>query len=519
MSEEITITDGTPTEQPVQAESTTTENAPVNEMTEQATETSAAEQPATETVQESAPSAPAPVIVAIPTPEEAAAAEAARIAAKEERERKRAEEQARRQKEQEERAAARQKEQEERAAIFAELEQIKANDGTIIVKVLEKVKGGLRVDYKNLRLFLPTSHTTLKRNSDEAELTGLIGQDITVHIIDAKLDEQGRTAVVVSRKKIIEEELYALINPGDTVSGTVSAVSSFGVFLDLNGIEGLIHISRLSQQRIEDPSTLYKRGDKLEAKVVSIDRAKHRISLSRREFEASPWEGLAEKYPIGLRVNGKVKRLTDFGAYIEIAPGIEGLLRNSEITWARRIGHPSEILAAGQEILVQILSSDEAKKRITLGYKQTLPNPWTTIAEAYPVGTELQVSVSQSTPKGLVVRVTEDLEGFMPRGRMGGFASKLSALVPGDGIEAVVIDVDGDDETFILAPKDTSYPDGQAPEAREPRSGGNRHSGDRGSRNDSRDRESVKIAPELQGQQSINLMDLLSEEERTRLRS
>ena len=516
MSEEITITDGMPTEQPVQAE-TTTETVPVVEE-QVVVEAPVAEQAAA--VQETASDSTTPVVIAIPTPEEAAAAEAARIAAKEERERKRAEEQARRQKEQEERAAARQKEQEERAAIFAEIEQIKANNTTLVVKVLEKVKGGLRVDYKGLRLFLPTSHTTLKRISDDADLAGLIGTDVTVHVIDAKLDEQGRTAVVVSRKKIIEEEFYALVKPGDTVTGTVSAVSAFGVFLEFNGMEGLIHVSRLSQQRIADPATAYKRGDTLEAKVISVDKEKNRISLSRREFEPSPWEGVAEKFPVGLRVNGKVKRLTDFGAYIEIAPGIEGLLRNADITWARRIAHPSEVLTAGQEIMLQILSTDEAKKRLTLGYKQTLPNPWTTIASTYPVGTELQVSLSQNTPKGLVVRVSDDLEGFMPRGRMGGFASKLSSLVPGDTIEAVVIDVDGADETFILAPKDTSYPEGEAPPAaREPRNSQRRDDRNDRAPRESRDRDSVKIAPELQGQQSINLMDLLSEEERSRLRS
>jgi small subunit ribosomal protein S1 len=229
---------------------------------------------------------------------------------------------------------------------------------------------------------------------------------------------------------------------------------------------------------------------------------------------------VAEKFPVGLRVNGKVKRLTDFGAYIEIAPGIEGLLRNADITWARRIAHPSEVLTAGQEIMLQILSTDEAKKRLTLGYKQTLPNPWTTIASTYPVGTEIQVALSQSTPKGLVVRVSDELEGFMPRGRMGGFASKLTSLVPGDAIEAVVIDVDGADETFILAPKDTSYPEGEAPPAaREPRNSQRRDDRNDRAPRESRDRDSVKIAPELQGQQSINLMDLLSEEERSRLRS
>jgi small subunit ribosomal protein S1 len=516
MSEEITITDGMPTEQPVQAE-TTTETVPVVEE-QVVVEAPVAEQAAA--VQETASESTTPVVIAIPTPEEAAAAEAARIAAKEERERKRAEEQARRQKEQEERAAARQKEQEERAAIFAEIEQIKANNTTLVVKVLEKVKGGLRVDYKGLRLFLPTSHTTLKRISDDADLAGLIGTDVTVHVIDAKLDEQGRTAVVVSRKKIIEEEFYALVKPGDTVTGTVSAVSAFGVFLEFNGMEGLIHVSRLSLQRIADPATAYKRGDTLEAKVISVDKEKNRISLSRREFEPSPWEGVAEKFPVGLRVNGKVKRLTDFGAYIEIAPGIEGLLRNADITWARRIAHPSEVLTAGQEIMLQILATDEAKKRLTLGYKQTLPNPWTTIASTYPVGTEIHVALSQSTPKGLVVRVSDELEGFMPRGRMGGFASKLTSLVPGDAIEAVVIDVDGADETFILAPKDTSYPEGEAPPAaREPRNSQRRDDRNDRAPRESRDRDSVKIAPELQGQQSINLMDLLSEEERSRLRS
>lgn len=511
MSEENTITEGTPTENTESVVENNVENAAPAEI-------SAPEQPA---VAESAPASDAPVEAApaaavaetpadtaaapVPTPEEAAAAEEARLAAKRERERKRAEENAKRQ-----------KEQEERDATFAELEQIKANDGTIVVNVSEKVKGGYRVVYKNVKLFLPTSHFTLKRIPDNVENDDAIGKDFTVHIIEAKKDEQNRTTLVVSRKRLLEEEFYALIKPGDTVNGTVSSVSTFGVFVDLSGgIEGLIHISRLTQHRVEDASTLYKRGDKIEAKVISIDREKNRISLSRREFEPSPWEGLAEKFPVGLRTTGKVKRLAEFGAYVALAPGIEGLLRNSELSWGRRIGHPSEILTVGQDIMVQVLSTDEAKKRLALGYKQTQPNPWISVTEKFPIGTEVTVTLSQSTPRGLVVRVNEDLEGFMPRGRMGGFVNKISALVPGDSIESVVIDINGESETFILAPKDTSYPEGtSAPERSSNRERGN----DRGGRSDMRDRDEVKIAPELQGQQSINLMDLLSEEERERLR-
>lgn len=541
MSEENTITEGMPTENTesvvqniventVSADESTSaelsavvETAPVAETvvedanvasdTVEAAIAAPAENPTvseTETA-EVAASTPTPEEAAAPTPtpEEAAAAEEARLAAKRERERKRAEENARRQ-----------KEQEERDATFAELEQIKANDGTIIVNVGEKVKGGYRVTYKNVKLFLPSSHYSLKRVMENAEADEAIGKDFTVHIIEAKKDEQNRTTLVVSRKRLLEEEFYALIKAGDTVTGTVSSISSFGVFVDLNGgVEGLIHISRLSQHRVEDATGLYKRGDKIEAKVISIDREKHRISLSRREFEPSPWEGLTEKFPTGLRAMGKVKRLAEFGAYVALAPGIEGLLRNSELSWGRRVGHPSEILKVGQDIMVQVLSTDEAKKRLALGYKQTQPNPWESVAERFPIGTEVTVTLSQSTPRGLVVRVSDDLEGFMPRGRMGGFANKTSSLVPGDSIESVVIDINGESETFILAPKDTSYADGEAPAERGNNRGDrNQDRGGRGGRSDMRDRDEVKIAPELQGQQSINLMDLLSEEERERLR-
>lgn len=547
MSEENTITEGMPTENTESVEQNIVENTvsadesssvetPTAVETAPVAET-VAEEPATvaETVAEEAVTAMEPVepIIAgtvespvestpetvtteaaapTPTPEEAAAAEEARLAAKRERERKRAEENARRQ-----------KEQEERDATFAELEQIKANDGTIVVNVGEKVKGGYRVTYKNVKLFLPSSHYSLKRVMENAEADEAIGKDFTVHLIEAKKDEQNRTTLVVSRKRLLEEEFYAIIKAGDTVTGTVSSISTFGVFVDLNGgVEGLIHISRLSQQRVEDANGLYKRGDKIEAKVISIDREKHRISLSRREFEPSPWEGLSEKFPVGLRAMGKVKRLAEFGAYVALAPGIEGLLRNSELSWGRRIGHPSEILKVGQDIMVQVLSTDEAKKRLALGYKQTQPNPWESVAEKYPIGMEVTVTLSQSTPRGLVVRVSDDLEGFMPRGRMGGFANKTTSLVPGDSIESVVIDINGESETFILAPKDTSYADGEAPAERNNDRGGNRDRnndrGNRGGRSDMRDREDVKIAPELQGKQTINLMDLLSEEERERLR-
>ena len=337
--------------------------------------------------------------------------------------------------------------------LFAELEQIHAAGETVEVTVKERIKGGLRVQYKDLRLFLPASHFSLKRTPTEQEMQTAIGTTMPVHINEIQQDEQGRKTVVVSRRKVLTSSFFDTISEGDIVEGKVVSMAPFGVFVDLNGIEGLIHISRLSSARVEDPSQVVKKGELIKAKVIAVDKNAERISLSRREFEESPWVRAEQDFPVGNMVKGVVKRITDFGAYVALKPGIEGLLRNSELSWGRRVHHPSEVVTPGQEIELMVLSVSAESKRIALGLKQTKSNPWETIVEKLPVGTIANATVRQSSANGLVVRLNEDFDGFIPRSKIRNIGGKVRNYNPDETLEVTVIDINPETFSLILAPK------------------------------------------------------------------
>ncbi len=347
-------------------------------------------------------------------------------------------------------AEAKQKHYEE---LFEKLKQCHTDGNSFDVKVSARIRGGLRVMFEDMPLFLPASHFCLKKNPTEDELAAYIGKDVTVMIHELQ-EEENRKTVIVSRKKILEEDFWNNINVGDKVKGIVSSIAKFGVFIDLGGIEGLIHISRLSQVHIDDPKDIAKKGDEMEAVVVEINRENSRIALSRKELEPSPWDGISEKYPIESVQKGIVRRFTDFGAYIEIEKGVDGLLRNNEMSWTKRIQKPASILEKNQEIEVKVIAISEDKQTMSLSLKQLSENPWPAMQDKYEVGAELKGTVAQVVQQGVVVTVEGDIDGFMPRSKVTHIPrGKQLPYNVGDEIEVLVADFVIDEESLILQPK------------------------------------------------------------------
>ncbi|HPI21095.1 MAG TPA: S1 RNA-binding domain-containing protein, partial [Candidatus Kapabacteria bacterium] len=221
----------------------------------------------------------------------------------------------------------------------------------------------------------------------------------------------------------------------------------------IGGVEGLIHISRLSQIRTEDPTKLFKRGDTIRAVVVELDKERGRIGLSRKETEESPWTNIEQEFPIGSIHSAKIRRFTDFGAYLELRSGIDGLLRTGEMSWTKRIRKPSELFKVGDSLDVSILSISEEKRAISLSLKRTQPNPWKEIAEKYAVGKEFEGKVSFIMQKGAIVTINDELDGFMPRSKMKNIGSgNRIPYQTGDVISVTIADIVPDEESLILAP-------------------------------------------------------------------
>lgn len=351
---------------------------------------------------------------------------------------------------------AKAKEQAEKKArmevIFTELKELKTNDAILEVEVISRIKGGLRVIYKNLQLFLPASHFTIKRTPTEEELQEAIGSKFNVTIHEIQEMEDGRKAVIVTRKNLLVSEFWNNIEVGKIVTGKITSVASFGVFIDLGGIEGLIHISRLSQTHIDDPTKLYKKGDSLEAKIIEINKESNRIGLSRKELEPSPWDGIDSVYAPNSIHKGIVRRITDFGVYVELQSGIDGLLRTPEISWTKRIKHPSEVFSAGQEIDVEVMTINTEKQTIALSYKRTQTNPWAELSAKYPIGTVINGVVSQVLPQGAIISI-EDLDGFMPKSKIKSLSKgKKMPFEVGENIEVKIADIVPEQESVIFEP-------------------------------------------------------------------
>lgn len=412
----------------------------------------------------------------------------------------------------------RQKEEE----IFNKLKELKDNNQFIEVEVLSRIRGGLRVAYEGIQMFLPVSHFSMKRNPSEEELQETVGKTIKVHIHELQEFDEGRKAVIVSRKQIHLDEFWESLQVGQIVKGKISSVATFGVFIDIGGVEGLVHISRLSKARIDDPTKYYKKGDPLDAVIVELDKSKNRIALSRKELEESPWKGMEAQLPAATKLEGIVRRMTEFGAYIEVKPGVDGLLRTPEISWTKRLRRPSDVLKIGQKIEVEVISISEEKQTISLSYKRTQPNPWNELKEKYPIDSEYEGTVLQVLPQGTVVTISEELDGFVPRSKMKDLIQgRKNALKAGDKIQVKITDLVPEEQSLILTP----VLDEQmlAAAAAAAASAPSRERGERGERGERPQRRERSPRPSNEpmsdepSQGSFTLIDLLSEDAKNSL--
>jgi len=339
-------------------------------------------------------------------------------------------------------------------ASFVKLKNANDTGSAIEVLVKDRIKGGLRVMFDDVPIFLPTSQFSLRRNPPEEELAELIGKIIKVYIHELTEDDENRKTVIVSRKKAIVDEIWNKIKVGDIVEGTVSSIASFGIFLDIGGVEGLIHISRLSQIHVADTKSFAQKGDKMHAVVVEIDREKNRLALSKKDLEESPWLSIEQKFPVGTKLKGIVRRFTSFGAYVEIQNGIDGLLRISELSWTKRVKHPSEIIGLGQEIEVEVINVSGEKNTLHISLKKTVENPWHSMVEKFTKGKQFNATVKQVMTQGCVLTIENEVDGFMPRSKMRHIArGKKIPYSIGEVVEVLISDVVPEQESIIIEPK------------------------------------------------------------------
>ena len=372
------------------------------------------------------------------------------------------------------------------------------------VTVREKVRGGLVAYLEGVRAFIPASQVDIKR---VAELDEFVGQTIPVKITEINR-KKGR--VILSRRVLLEEdqkkkraEVLESLEPGAEVEGKVVEVTDFGAFVNLGAIDGLIHRSELSWGRFEHPREVVKVGDVVKAKVLSVDRERERVNLSIKALTPDPWQTAAEKYEVGQRIKGKVVGLTPFGAFIEIEPGLEGLIHITEMSWTKRPRHPSDVLKEGEEVEAVVLRIDPEQRRLSLGLRQTLPDPWKELPEKYPPGTVVKGKITGVTDFGVFVEIEDGIEGLVHISELDyeHIDNPAEKFKKGEELEVVVLNIDATDQRVSLSRKRLLPPpvptedEEQEPKKRRPRQkkakGGPKRGGPRGPR---RERELPGIA-------------------------
>jgi small subunit ribosomal protein S1 len=296
---------------------------------------------------------------------------------------------------------------------WSSLEEAFAQKTEVVGTVTAAVKGGLTVDI-GVRAFMPASRSGVR---DAAEMEKLVGQEITCRI--TKLDS-AEEDVVVDRRVILEEQArsveqsrYSELKEGDIVSGTVRSLASYGAFVDLGGIDGLLHISDIAWSRVNAAEDVLSVGQELRLKVLKVDPESRRISLGLKQLEPEPWESAADKYKVGQRITGTVTRLMDFGAFVELEPGIEGLIHVSEMSWVKKVRKPSDMLKSGDTVEAVVLSVSAGERRISLGLKQALGDPWAEATQKFPVGSSIEGPVTRLMKFGAFVQLTEGVEGLV----------------------------------------------------------------------------------------------------------
>lgn len=296
---------------------------------------------------------------------------------------------------------------------WSSLEEAYAQKVAVAGTVTSIVKGGLTVDV-GVRAFMPASRSGTR---DAADLEKLVGQEITCRIVKLDAAEED---VVVDRRVILEEQVreleqkrYAEVREGDIVSGLVRSLTSYGAFVDLGGVDGLLHVSDIAWSRVNNPEEVLTVGQRLQVKVLKIDADSRRMSLGLKQLQPEPWDSAADRYQLGQRVSGTVKRLTDFGAFIEVEPGIEGLIHVSEMSWINKVRKPADVLKLDDTVEAVILSINPAERRLSLGLKQALGDPWAVVPQKFPAGSVIEGSVTRLTKFGAFVRMAEGIEGLV----------------------------------------------------------------------------------------------------------
>jgi small subunit ribosomal protein S1 len=345
------------------------------------------------------------------------------------------------------------KEKADKMKIWEELEQL-FNDGkSIDGKIVARIKGGMMVDI-GVKAFLPGSQIDLHPVRD---LDGLVGRTFPLKII--KINHR-RGNVVVSRRVLLEETrdskrktTLSTLKEGQLIQGVVKNITDYGAFIDLGGIDGLLHITDMSWGRVGHPSEMFNIGDKAEVSVLKYDRETGRISLGLKQKSADPWIGVASKYAIGTRVRGRVVSLTDYGAFIELEPGVEGLVHVSVMSWTHEVRHPSRVVSIGDQVEAAVLNVDPASRKISLGMKQTAPNPWDMVEGKYAIGTRIEGKVKSLTDFGAFVGLEEGIDGLIHISDMSWtkhIKHPSELFKKGQKVEAVVLRIDKEKERLSL---------------------------------------------------------------------
>jgi small subunit ribosomal protein S1 len=348
------------------------------------------------------------------------------------------------------------KEKADRLKIWDEISRAYKADEAVEGTIISRVKGGLAVDI-GVKAFLPGSQVDLRpvRNLEQ-----VVGQKLQFKII--KFNKR-RANIVLSRRALLETERKKLrestletLAPGQIVDGVIKNLTDYGAFIDLGGIDGLLHVTDMSWGRVNHPSELFQVGDEIKVKVLKFDSESERVSLGLKQIQPDPWIDASMRYPIGKRIEGRVVSLAEYGAFVELEPGIEGLIHVSEMSWTKRIKHPSKVVSVGDTVEAVVLDVDERERKISLGMKQIEPNPWSVIEEKYPVGTRVSGQIRNITNFGIFVGLEEGVDGLVHVSDIS-WTEQIKhpgeKFNKGDTVEAVVLKIDKENEKFSLGIK------------------------------------------------------------------
>ncbi len=340
--------------------------------------------------------------------------------------------------------------------VWERIAEIQEADETISGKIESRVKGGMSVDI-GVPAFLPYSQIDLRPVKD---LDGLIGESMEFKIL--KFNKK-RNNVVISRRAILEEERNKLreemrskLEEGQIIKGAITNITDYGLFIDMGGMDGLCHITDLSWGRVSHPAKLYKVGEELEVKVLKYDKEHDRVSLGVKQLRDDPWATVTERYPVNQTTKGKVVSITDYGVFVELEEGVEGLIHVSEMTWSKKPRHPSKMVSVGDEVEIMVLNIETETKRISLGMKQLQPNPWDLVTENYPVGSVIEGKIKNITDFGVFIGIEEGIDGLIHVSDLS-WTERIKhpseKYAKGETIQAVVLKIDKENERFSLGIK------------------------------------------------------------------